>query len=97
MVLQRQETILPEEVRHTIREAAQQHADFLLEKLREMKVDLRTTPAIFIGGGSILLREYLETSPMVTKPEFVLESNANAVGYQMLAEAQLRRVELEGT
>jgi len=97
MVLQGQETILPEEVRHTIREAAQQHADFLLEKLREMKVDLRTTPAIFIGGGSILLREYLETSPMVTKPEFVLESNANAVGYQMLAEAQLRRVELEGT
>ncbi|MCL2495185.1 MAG: ParM/StbA family protein [Oscillospiraceae bacterium] len=97
MVLQGQETILPSEVRESIVRGAQQHADVILEKLREMKVDLRTTPAIFIGGGSILLREYLETSPMVTKLEFVLESNANAVGYQMLAEAQLRRMELEGT
>jgi len=91
MVLQGQETILPDEVRHTICEAAQQHTDVILEKLREMKVDLRTTPAIFIGGGAILLREYLETSPLVTKAEFVPNANANAVGYQMLAEAQLRR------
>jgi len=97
MVLQGQETILPAEVRETIAQAAQQHADVILEKLRELKVDLRANKAIFIGGGSILLREYLETSPMVTKPEFILEPNANAVGYQMLAEAQLRRVELEGT
>ena len=91
MVLQGQETILPEEVRYTICEAAQQHTDVILEKLREMQVDLRTTPAIFIGGGSILLREYLETSPLVTKADFVLDANANALGYQMLAAAQLRK------
>ncbi|MCL2301385.1 MAG: ParM/StbA family protein [Firmicutes bacterium] len=91
MVLQGQETLLPAEVRETITEAAQQHADVILERLREMKIDLRSDSAIFIGGGSILLHEYLETSPMVTQPEFILESNANAVGYQRLAEAQLRK------
>jgi plasmid segregation protein ParM len=89
MVLQGQETLLPVEVRGTIAEAAQQHVDVILERLREMQIDLRATPAIFIGGGAILLREYLATSPMVAKPEFILDSNANAVGYQKLAEAQL--------
>jgi len=91
MVLQGQETLLPAEVRETIAEAAQQHVDVILEKLRELQVDLRVTPAIFIGGGSILLHEFLATSPMVAKPEFILNSNANAVGYQKLAEAQLRK------
>jgi len=92
MVLLGQETLLPAEVRETIAEAAQQHTNTILEKLREMQVDLRATPAIFIGGGSILLHDYLKTSPMVASPEFILDSNANAVGYQKLAEAQLRKV-----
>jgi len=92
MVLLGQETILPREVRETIIEAAQQHTDHILEKLRELKVDLRSDQAIFIGGGSILLHKYLEASPMVTKAEFILESNANAVGYQLLAETQLKQM-----
>lgn len=91
MVLQGQETILPEGVKQTIREAARQHTDVILEKLREMQVDLRTTPAIFIGGGSILLREHLEVSPLVAKADFIPNANANAVGYQMLAAEQLKR------
>jgi hypothetical protein len=45
-----------------------------------------------MGGGSILLHEYLETSPMVRAPEFILESKANAVGYQKLAEEQLMQM-----
>ena len=92
MVLRGEETILPGEVRETIVNAAQQHTDTILEKLRELKVDLRSTPVVFIGGGSILLREYLETSPLVAKAEFIPGANANAVGYQLLAETQLKQM-----
>jgi len=91
MVLQGQKTILPAEVKQTICEAAQRHTDVILDKLLELQVDLRATPAIFIGGGSILLREYLETSPLVADADFILDAKANAVGYQMLASAQLKR------
>ena len=91
MVLRGEEAILPEEVKETIRTAACRHATVILEKLREMKVDLRTTPVIFIGGGSILLHDYLAESPLVTKADFVSNANANAVGYHILASAQLKR------
>ena len=93
-VLRGGETILPAEVQETIRLAAEQHASSILDKLRELQVDLRSNPAVFIGGGAILLRKYLESSPLVTKAEFITDPKANAVGYQMLAAAQLRRMEL---
>lgn len=87
-VLMGQETILPEDVKETIRNAAQIHALNILNKLRELQVDLRTNPAIFIGGGSILFRPILEKTSLVAKASFVEDPKANAVGYAMLAARQ---------
>ena len=88
-VLSGKETILPEDVKRTIRDAAGHHAKDILDKLREFQVDLRSNPAVFIGGGSILYHDYLEKSPMVASATFVTDPNANAVGYHALAEAQM--------
>lgn len=88
-VLSGKETILPEDVKKTIREAAGHHAKDILDKLRELQVDLRSNPAVFIGGGSVLYRDYLEKSPMVASATFVDSPNANAVGYYAMAEAQM--------
>lgn len=88
-VLTGRETILPEGVIKTIRETAAQHAKDILDKLRELQVDLRSNPAVFIGGGSLLYRRYLEGSPLVAQGIFLDEVNANAAGYQALAQAQL--------
>ena len=91
-VLSGKETILPEDVKKTIRESADHHAKDILDKLRELQVDLRSNPAVFIGGGSVLYRDYLEKSPMVASATFVDDPNANALGYQALAEAQMSLV-----
>ena len=88
-VLAGKETILPEEVKDTIRKSAEQHAINILNQLRELKVDLRSNPAVFIGGGSALFRDYLEKSPLVASASFVESVNANALGYHAMAEAQL--------
>ena len=88
-VLAGKETILPEEVKDTIRKSAEQHAINILNQLRELKVDLRSNPAVFFGGGSALFRYYLEKSPLVASPSFVESVNANAIGYHTMAEAQL--------
>ena len=88
-VLAGKETILPAEVKDTIRKSAEQHAINILNQLRELKVDLRSNPAVFIGGGSALFRDYLEKSPLVASASFVESVNANAIGYHAMAEAQL--------
>jgi len=90
-VLTGRDTILPGDVKETICAASNLHAENVLDKLRELGVDLRSNPAIFIGGGSILLRQYIEQSKLVASAEFIAETNANAVGYEMLAAAQLKR------
>lgn len=87
-VLAGKETILPEAVKKTNRESAGHHAKDILDKLRELQVDLRANPAVFIGGGSILFREYLEKSSMVASATFLDDPCANAIGYKVLAEAQ---------
>lgn len=90
-VLSGMETILPEDVKKTIQNETKRHAKDILDQLRELQVDLRSNPAVFTGGGSILLRSFLETSPLVARADFVESPNANAVGYEMLARRQLSR------
>lgn len=90
-VLGGQETILPDDVKNTIFSATELHAKDILDQLRELQVDLRSNPAIFIGGGSILLRKFIENSPLVAKADFIESPNANAIGYEMLARSQLKR------
>ena len=83
------DTILSDDVKQTICGATKLHADNILNQLRELQVDLRSNPAIFIGGGSILLRPFLEQSPLVAKADFVDNPNANALGYEMLGNQKL--------
>ena len=85
-VLTDQDTILPDDIKKTIINATQRHAKDIIDQLRELQVDLRSNPAIFIGGGSQLLRKFITESPLVAKADFVESLNANAIGYEMLAK-----------
>lgn len=85
-VLTDQDTILPDDIKKTIINATQRHAKDIIDQLRELQVDLRFNPAIFIGGGSQLLRKFITESPLVAKADFVESLNANAIGYEMLAK-----------
>ena len=52
-VLQGKEKYLPDEVKEEIFTAARRHANDILNQLRELQVDLRSNPAVFIGGGRV--------------------------------------------
>jgi plasmid segregation protein ParM len=54
-------------------------------------VELKANPVIFIGGGAILLKQFIENSPMIAKADFMLDEKANAIGYAMLAAHQLKK------
>lgn len=59
----------------------------LLGRLRENQMDLRTATTIFVGGGSILLRKYIEPSEAVGRCAFVEDICANTKGYELLYRA----------
>ena len=86
-------SILPQEVQDTIFSETRSYSSQILDKLRELKVDLRATPAIFIGGGAALFRNFIESSPLVAHADFIPDQRANAIGYGMLANAQLSRMQ----
>ena len=86
-------SILPQEVQDTIFSETRSYSSQILDKLRELKVDLRATPAIFISGGAALFRNFIESSPMVAHADFIPDQRANAIGYGMLANAQLSRMQ----
>lgn len=89
-VLSGQDTILSSEVKKTITEATQLHANNILNQLRELQIDLRSNPAVFVGGGCLLLKPFIEKSPLVAKAEFIDSPAANALGYQLLGSATLK-------
>jgi len=88
-VLQGKPSLFDNAAKNLIRDMAARYTARLLNDLRERDIDLRTTPSVFIGGGSLLLRQHIEGSDMVKAPLFIENTNANAVGYQMLAEKMM--------
>jgi plasmid segregation protein ParM len=86
-VLRGEDTLFDFAATHLMQAAAERFASHLLRDLRERDIDLQTSRSVFIGGGALLLRRYIEHSPMVKAPVFAEEVNANALGYQALAEA----------
>lgn len=95
-VLSGKNTVLDSAVQSAIRKEVEAYAADTLNKLRELEVDLRTNPAIFVGGGAVLMRQYFQASPMVSAAQFELDPKANAIGYELLAEAALQKLARTG-
>lgn len=71
-----------------VQEMTKTYVDDLLGTLRELGLDLKTGCVVFIGGGALLLREYLENSGKVGKCIFIEDICANAKGYELLYRIQ---------
>ena len=61
----------------------------LLSSVRERGIDTKSTYTIFIGGGAILLRRFLESSNRLIKYRFIDDIFANAKGYGILYRSSL--------
>jgi plasmid segregation protein ParM len=73
-----------------VKEMTKLYVDDLLGTLRERGLDLKTGCVVFIGGGALLLREYLEISGKIGKCVFIEDICANAKGYELLYQVQKR-------
>ena len=90
-VLMQEETILDEEIVLEIQRMAENWLQRIINKLHTHVTDFRTNPAVFLGGGSLLLRKQIENSTEFKYVEFIEDVRANAIGYEKLTAARLRR------
>ena len=56
----------------------------LLNSIRERGVDTKSTYTVFIGGGAVLLKQFLEKADRLGKYMFIEDLKANAKGYDFL-------------
>lgn len=80
-----------QEITAVVDRMAASFIDQLFGKLRERMIDLRVGKTIFVGGGSILLRKYIEVSPKVHSPIVINDIAANEKGYDLLYRAEHRK------
>lgn len=73
-----------QEVTPVVERCAREFVSDLLSALRERQLELRAGPVIFVGGGAILLKRYIEESGKVAYPLFVEDIRANVKGYEQL-------------
>ena len=83
-------TILDEEVVREIQKIAGDWMQRIINKLHAYVPDFRTNPAVFLGGGSLLLKQQIEKSSDFKYIEFIEDIRANAVGWDLTSRFYLR-------
>jgi len=68
--------------------AAVSHAERMLAEIEQKGFDLQEDRTVFMGGGSILLKEYIMQVGKAKKPIFIDDVHANAKGYSLLHDVQ---------
>lgn len=75
-----------------VQQAAAKFTENIIAQLRELQMDLRVTPAVFVGGGAITLKPYLASLETVGQSFSVIDDVcANARGYDKLLRATIRQ------
>ena len=89
-VLLGNETTLPDDMEVAIRSYAKRHTDHMLNACVQRGINFIEYPAVFFGGGGLLLRPYIENSELVNSKEFLLDVRGNAVFYAAQIEKELK-------
>lgn len=87
-IIRGERTDFHEEVVCIVEDMTKTYVNDILGTLRERGLDLKASCVVFIGGGALLLRKYLEQSGKIGRCIFVEGICANAKGYGMLYQIQ---------
>lgn len=87
-ILKSNSTLLPIEVISKVKEYTQEWVnDKIVNFLIQEGINFTTTPVIFLGGGSALLKRYINKNDLIKNHIFLKDpAHANAKGYQALCE-----------
>lgn len=75
-------TYVPEDVKKEILNYAQMYANRLVDKAIQCGFTVNYNPVLYVGGGSMLLKPFLQNNKKVGYAEWIESSNANAIAYE---------------
>jgi plasmid segregation protein ParM len=81
---------IKEQVENRIEQTTAEFTTELINQLHTKVADFRVYPSIFLGGGSMVLKEYIEKSKMFGITHYIDSISANAIGYEKIAEALVK-------
>ena len=84
-------TLVPEDVKELILNDVKNHVRLILGGLVQFGLSFDLYPTLFIGGGSLLFRKYIDEVKDefgLIKYEFIENPNANALGYEKLIKKE---------
>lgn len=87
-VLKNKKTVLPENIVSFITAEAKNWVSKIINELHPFVPDFRINPTVFLGGGSKVLKKYIDASEEFGTKEYIEDIKANAIGYQKIAEAK---------
>lgn len=90
-IIQDKPTDYPIEIIRTVQAMAKVFTDDFLGSLRERDVDLKSGCVVFTGGGSLLLKKYIQASGKTGSCIYITDLQANAKGYGILYRLQKGR------
>lgn len=79
-----------DKIKDRIAKTAMSFTTDLVNQLHSKVPDFRVFPTIFLGGGSIALKSYIEATKAFGIVEFIPDINANAVGYETMAKMKFQ-------
>lgn len=64
------------------------YADMIIRSLKELEINVQTTPIIIVGGGASVVKNYC--SVKLPNIDYKLDIKANGKGYEMMARIALK-------
>lgn len=87
-VLRKRKVFIKDNVKKEIFEIAGHHASQIIDKCIQAGCALDQYPVIFVGGGGLLLQEYLVNNSKLCYCEFIEDVHANASSYEAIMKAE---------
>lgn len=80
-ILLGKKSILSKETLNIISKETNKHVGRLFDKCREIGIDFKVKPCVFVGGGALLLRSFIDNQSL-SKYEFIPDVCSNAKFYE---------------
>ncbi|MCI7067902.1 MAG: ParM/StbA family protein [Lachnospiraceae bacterium] len=78
---------IPDEAVRLMDSFLSEYAAMIIRSLKEMEINIQTTPIVFVGGGAVIMKNYGNMS--AGSVQYKLDVKANAKGYELLAKIAL--------
>lgn len=85
-ILAGKKTTLSPDIVNYITLAVKDHANLILNTFRELGLEYKAYPCIFLGGASMTFKPYIKRSPIIGVTEFISDISANAKGYERIMQ-----------